>query len=89
VVYINLIHPKVRVATVDICLGHQRATYPFREIAEGGIINVNISHYALKRELFLWRRLSRGYECFSRVKSIPLLGNPLFSILDSLQHIPS
>jgi hypothetical protein len=85
----DLIHPKVWVATVDIGLVHQRVTYTFRDIAEGGIINVNSSNYAQKRELFLWRRLSRGYECFSRAKFIPLLGNPLFSILDSLQHIPS
>ena len=80
--------PKVWVASVDMGLGHQRATYPFRQIAEGEIININSAPYARPRELLFWNRLQRGYETLSRAKAFPVIGLPLFGLLDSLQHIP-
>ena len=80
---------KAWVATVDMGLGHQRATYPLRYLAEGGIITVGGSVAADPAEKKLWDRMRNMYEFLSRVRKIPIAGKPLFGILDALQSIPS
>jgi hypothetical protein len=69
--------------------GHQRAVYPLRDIAEDGIITVGSSEAVSKAEKKLWKRLLNAYEFFSRAKGLPIIGPPLFSMLDTLMHIPS
>lgn len=78
---------RVWVATVDMGLGHQRATYPFSDIAEEGILAVNNGSFVSAEEKKLWDRLRNAYEFLSRARSLPLIGRPLFSMLDSLQYI--
>jgi hypothetical protein len=69
--------------------GHQRAVYPLRDIAEEGIITVGSSEAVSKSEKKLWKRLLNAYEFFSRAKGFPIIGPPLFLMLDTLMHIPS
>jgi hypothetical protein len=69
--------------------GHRRAVHPLREVAEGGIIVAGSSESTPLVEQKLWKRLLRGYEAFSRARSLPFVGRPLFSILDTFLHIPS
>ncbi|MFW6180415.1 MAG: hypothetical protein ACOC8N_01605 [Spirochaetota bacterium] len=78
---------RVWVATVDMGLGHQRATYPFSAIAEEGILSVNNGSFVSGDEKKLWDRLRSAYEFLSRARSLPLIGRPLFSLVDSLQYI--
>ena len=80
---------KVWVVSADMGYGHQRAVYPLRDIAEGGIITVGSSEAISKAEQKLWKRLLNAYEFFSRAKGIPVVGPPFFSMLDSLMRIPS
>lgn len=80
---------KAWVVSADMGYGHQRAVYPLRDIAEGGIITVGSSEAVSKAEKKLWKRLLNAYEFFSRAKGIPVIGPPLFSMLDTLMHIPS
>lgn len=80
---------KAWVVSADMGYGHQRAVYPLNDIAEDGIITVGSSEAVSKSEKKLWKRLLNAYEFFSRAKSIPLIGPPLFSMLDALQYIPS
>jgi hypothetical protein len=77
------------VVTVDMGLGHQRATYPLMEYAEGGIIAVGSSQSSDPAEKKQLDRLRGMYEFLSRVRSVPVVGKPLFGILDALQSIPS
>jgi hypothetical protein len=72
------------VVTVDMGLGHQRAVYPFWDIAEEGILGVGL----YPEEAKLWRNLLRGYEFVSRARKLPIIGKPLFGVLDSFQNIP-
>jgi hypothetical protein len=72
------------VVTVDMGLGHQRAAYPFADIAEGGILDVG----ADPEERRQWRRLQRSYETLSRIRSVPVVGKPLFGVIDTIQNIP-
>jgi hypothetical protein len=76
------------VVTVDMGLGHQRAVYPLRDLAEGGIITVGSSTSEDPHEKKMWDRMRNTYEFLSRVRSIPVVGRPLFGILDTLQNIP-
>jgi hypothetical protein len=75
---------KAWVVTVDMGLGHQRAAYPFSGFAEDGIQNIGNEPEEQKQ----WRNLRRGYEFLSRVRSVPIIGLPLFGMLDRLQNIP-
>ena len=79
---------KAWVITVDMGLGHQRATYPLRSIAESEIITAGSEEYADAAEKKLWDRLRKSYEFLSRVRAVPFVGRPLFNILDRLQNIP-
>ena len=38
---------KAWVVTVDMGLGHQRATYPLASVAEGGVLPVSYTHLTL------------------------------------------
>jgi hypothetical protein len=80
---------KAWVATVDMGLGHQRATYPLRYLAEGGIITVGGTVASDPAEKKLWDRMRSMYEFLSRVHKTPIIGKPLFGMLDALQSIPS
>lgn len=80
---------KAWVVSADMGYGHQRAVYPLKDIAEEGIITVGSSEAVSKAEQKLWKRLLNAYEFFSRAKSVPVVGPPVFSMLDSLMRIPS
>jgi len=85
----NELNNKAWVVSADMGYGHQRAVFPLKEIAEGGIITVGSSEAVSKSEQKLWKRLLNAYEFFSRAKGVPVVGPPVFSMLDSLMHIPS
>lgn len=85
----NNLNNKAWVVSADMGYGHQRAVYPLRDIAEEDIITVGSSEAVSKVEQKLWKRLLNAYEFFSRAKGIPIVGPPLFSMLDALMHIPS
>ena len=85
----NEFNNKAWVVSADMGYGHQRAVYPLRDIAEDGIITVGSSEAVSKAEQKLWKRLLNAYEFFSRAKGVPVIGPPVFSMLDSLMRIPS
>ncbi len=80
---------KAWVITADMGYGHQRAVHPLRDVAEDGIITVGSGQAASRNEEKLWKRVLNGYEFMSRAKEIPVIGNPLFNLLDTFMHIPS
>jgi hypothetical protein len=80
---------KAWVISATMGYGHQRAVYPLKDIAEEKIITVGAGEAASKNEEKLWKRVLGAYELMSRAKSIPIIGKPVFSLLDTLLHIPS
>ena len=80
---------KAWIITVDMGLGHQRAANPLAALAEGGLITAGGKGFADEAEEKLWTRLRNSYETLSRIRSVPIVGKPLFGILDRLQNIPS
>jgi hypothetical protein len=81
---------KAWIVTVDMGLGHQRAVYPLAGLAEGGLITLGSQADGLPRdrEVRLWRRLQGTYERVSRLLAVPLIGKPLFGLMDTLMEIP-
>ena len=77
------------VVAADMGYGHQRAAHPLREIAQDGILVVGRNDASSPSERGLWSRLLGVYEMFSRARGIPVVGKPIFTILDALLHIPS
>ena len=80
---------KAWVVSADMGYGHHRAVYPLRGIAEGGVITVGVNDATSPKERRLWRRTLGIYDFFSRTRSIPVIGKPVFGILDRLLRIPS
>lgn len=78
---------KVWLVTVDMGYGHQRAAYPFKDIAYERIITANRDELVSPRDEKLWRRSQSFYEWISRITSTPIIGGLLFSIFDKLQGI--
>lgn len=77
------------VVSADMGYGHQRAVFPLHGIAEEGLITVGRNDNSAEKEKKQWKRLLNVYETFSRARGIPLIGKPIFALLDSLMHIPS
>jgi hypothetical protein len=75
------------VISVDMGYGHQRAAYPFKDIAYQGIITANSSKILTKKEKKTWRRMQAFYEGISRFKSFPIIGKHLWNLYDKLQAI--
>lgn len=75
------------VVTADMGLGHQRATDPFRDIAEEGLLVAGSPGISDPSEQRLWNRTRNSYEFLSRTRDVPLIGRPLFGLLDELQRI--
>lgn len=77
------------VVTATMGYGHQRAVFPLKDLGEEGIISAGETPDTSKNEKKLWARVLGTYEFISRAKGIPLIGDPLFNLLDAFMHIPS
>jgi hypothetical protein len=75
------------VVGVDMGYGHQRAAYPFRDIAYEGIITANTGAMVDSGERRRWTVLQSLYEGVSRVNKVPLIGPWLWRTYDRLQAI--
>jgi hypothetical protein len=80
---------KAWVVSADMGYGHQRAVFPLKDIAEEGLITAGKNDNSTEKEKKQWLRLLNVYESFSRARGIPVIGKPLFAMLDALMHIPS
>jgi hypothetical protein len=82
-------HQKAWVVSADMGYGHQRAVFPLKDIAEDGLITAGKNDNSTEKEKKQWTRLLNVYESFSRARGIPIIGKPIFSLLDTMLHIPS
>lgn len=80
---------KAWIISVEMGLGHKRAVYPLKYLAYEKILFLGEDDTSSPSEKKLWTRLRNTYESLSRVKSIPLIGEFLFKIVDKAQEIPT
>jgi len=67
--------------------GHQRAAYPFRDIARERIITANSDSIVGAQEKKMWKQFQSFYETVSRLGRIPLVGPWLWQAYDYFQSI--
>jgi len=75
------------IISANMGLGHQRATYPLREIANEGILLFGEDGICQKKEKRQWKIFQSSYESLSRTRQIPLIGPSLFNVLEKIQNI--
>jgi hypothetical protein len=75
------------VVAVDMGYGHQRAAYPFRDIAVERIFTANNDTCVAPEERRLWEKFQGFYEGVSRAREIPLVGPWLWRAYDRFQDI--
>ena len=68
-------------------LGHLRAAYPLREIANEGVILYGSRRSTPAREYRIWRLLRKIYYFSSNIGRIPFVGKPLLDLLLAIQRI--
>jgi len=78
---------KAWIVSVDMGYGHQRAAYPFKEIAFERIITANSDNIVTKKEQKQWRKFQSSYERISRFKSVPVIGPIVWNIYDKFQAV--
>lgn len=78
---------KAWVVTVDMGYGHQRASYPLKDLAYKGIINANTYAGIPDSDQKIWSDSRKTYEAISRFKKVPLIGTLVFYIFDKFQSI--
>ena len=87
---------KAYVLAVDMGYGHQRAVFPFLDIAavptewnmaEPTIICANNYPGIPFRDRLRWEGTRKLYETISRLKSLPLIGTKIFGLMDHFQRI--
>lgn len=81
---------KAWVAAVSMGYGHQRTAYPLRNLApEGKVINANDYEGIPAKDKKIWERSKNFYEFISRMKRLPVIGEPIFAMYDKFQEILS
>lgn len=78
---------KAWIISANMGLGHQRATYPLRDLGFNGVMLFGEDEACPKKERRQWDIFRNSYEFLSRTRQIPLIGPYLFSLLEKLQNI--
>lgn len=76
------------IVTVDMGYGHQRAAHPLRHLApDNKIITANNYDGIPNSDRHIWEETQRMYNFFSRLTSVPFIGQFCFNLLDKFQMI--
>ena len=75
------------VVAVDMGYGHERAAYALKELAYGPVLIANNYRGIPRQERAYWRSSREIYEKVSRLKSLPVIGDLIFEVMDRFQHI--
>ncbi|MBP6945345.1 hypothetical protein KBD61_03405 [Patescibacteria group bacterium] len=79
---------KAWVVAINMGYGHERAAYGLKELAYGDIIVANDYPGIPTQDKELWKQSRSLYEYFSRLQPLPVVGQPLFDVMDHFQKIP-
>jgi len=81
---------KAHVVAVDMGYGHQRTAYPLKDISvDGEVIIANNYEGIPNKDKDFWDTSRAFYEFVSDFKKIPLIGESIFAVFDTFQHIPA
>ena len=75
------------IVSVNMGYGHERAAFGLADLAHGGIITANHYPGIPNTDKQMWRQSRQAYEVISRLQPLPVIGQPLFDIMDHFQQI--
>ncbi len=75
------------VISANMGLGHQRATYPLRDMAHNDVQLFGENVTSSKREKKLWKIFQYSYEFLSKTRQFLIIGPSLYNLLERLQNI--
>lgn len=79
---------KAWVIAADMGYGHERAAYGLKSLAQGGHIYIANRYPGIPaQEKEYWQQLREVYETVSRLKTLPVVGDVLFEVMDHFQQI--
>lgn len=84
---INMVNDKMYVLSADMGYGHQRAAYPFKDLAQNGVMVLNNYPGIASWEKATWTNERKEYEFISYFKRIPFFGDLVFKAMDAFQKI--
>jgi hypothetical protein len=79
---------KAWVVAVLMGLGHMRAAYPLRDVAERGVVLYGSRRFTPPAEYRRWRRIRHFYYLFSRAGGVPIIGRAVLGLMLALEKIP-
>ncbi len=83
-----LLQKKAWVVAASMGYGHERATWPLRNIAEKGkVLSVDSYPGMPSSDALLWKEIRSFYEVMSRCTKFPVIGDFVFSLFDKFQAI--
>lgn len=81
---------KAWVVSVNMGYGHQRTSYPLKQLSPDGNIFIANDYWGIPdRDRKIWESQRRAYEFVSAFKRVPIIGQAAFYILDRFQRILS
>lgn len=78
---------KAWVVAVDMGYGHERAAYGLKDLAYKEVLIANKYPSIPQSEKKHWKELRKFYETVSRLKSVPVVGDLIFDVMDYFQQI--
>lgn len=82
-------HKNAWIVSVNMGYGHERAAFGLEDLAYGDIITANAYPGIPASDRKTWTQTRKAYEAVSRMKSVPLIGDAIFDVMDHFQQIPS
>lgn len=79
---------KAWLIAADMGYGHKRALFPLGFMAHKNILITEIFKGNSSLEKFTWKTLRVLYEALSRFRELPIIGRPLYTILNLIMYIP-
>ncbi|MCB4791063.1 MAG: hypothetical protein LHV68_04165 [Elusimicrobia bacterium] len=80
---------KAWVISAHMGLGHLRAAYPLKDIADNRILIDGSKEDSEPQDYKIWNLMRAAYYFMSRAKEIPLIGDYIYKLLCLVQEIPS
>lgn len=78
---------QAHVIDVDMGYGHARAAHALRHLSDGQVLTANNYAGMPSSDRLMWKRSRELYETISRFKTVPLVGDLAFSLMDQFQQI--
>lgn len=76
------------IVSVNMGYGHERAAFGLEHLAYGDIVTANQYAGIPAADKKMWVQSRSLYEVISRLQPLPIIGQPIFDVMDHFQQVP-